>query len=551
MVQLLKKPLMIFLGTFILMALSERMGVRVDFTSDQRYTLTPTTIRYLKELKEPLLIDVFLAGELPGLYRGFRNEVEVFLNQLSYYTEELIIQYNDPYELGSTEQVVQEMQRYGMIPEIVVDNKEGQRNESVVFPWMIVNYGDASERVPLLQKQLGDTESQKITRSLQQLEYLIMDGIYKVSLKEKANLAVLTSHQTSAQIKIADLLQSLKPYYNLGSFDLKNPKVGPELSLQNLNRFDVLLISNPRAPFSSEEKYLLDQYGLQGGGIVWLVNGIGIDRDSLFNNAGKAYGFPLDLNLDDYFFHQGIRINKELVQDLYCAPIVLAAGDQNNTQFIPYPWAFYPLPTPESTLIGMDIGPVLTQFVSPLDLIDNDLKKRSLLKTSPYTKSSGVPTLVSFEQATQKIQPDRFNESAKILGVLIEGEQNSLFKNRIKPIELQNHTVSGTVKAIVFGDGNLAENQVDKGAPMQLGYDKWTNNFYGNKQLVLNSIHYLADNFDRLLIRQKQWDFNLLDPQKIASRGLFWKIGIFFFPILLPLLLGGFVQRGRSKHQVG
>lgn len=194
MVQLLKKPLMIFLGTFILMALSERMGVRVDFTSDQRYTLTPTTIRYLKELKEPLLIDVFLAGELPGLYRGFRNEVEVFLNQLSYYTEELIIQYNDPYELGSTEQVVQEMQRYGMIPEIVVDNKEGQRNESVVFPWMIVNYGDASERVPLLQKQLGDTESQKITRSLQQLEYLIMDGIYKVSLKEKANLAVLTSH---------------------------------------------------------------------------------------------------------------------------------------------------------------------------------------------------------------------------------------------------------------------------------------------------------------------------------------------------------------------
>ena len=123
MVQLLKKPLMIFLGTFILMALSERMGVRVDFTSDQRYTLTPTTIRYLKELKEPLLIDVFLAGELPGLYRGFRNEVEVFLNQLSYYTEELIIQYNDPYELGSTEQVVQEMQRYGMIPEIVVDNK--------------------------------------------------------------------------------------------------------------------------------------------------------------------------------------------------------------------------------------------------------------------------------------------------------------------------------------------------------------------------------------------------------------------------------------------
>lgn len=535
---------------FLLMALSLQFGVRLDLTLDKRYSLSENSIKQLQQLKEPIRIDLFLDGELPGLYRELRNELDVFLIQLEHYSDKLIVQYNDPFEIGSTEQVIQEMQRYGMNPEIVVENKDGQRSESIVFPWMIINYGEASERVPLLQKQLGDTESDKIARSLQQMEYLIMDGIYKVSLKEKSNIAVLTSHKTSDQIKIADLLQSLKSYYNLGSFDLKNPGVSSEQSLKNLNRFDVLLVSNPNESFSSSEKYILDQYALRGGGILWLVNGIGIDRDSLFNSAGKAYGFPLELNLDDYFFHQGIRINKELVQDLYCAPIVLAAGEQNNTQYVPYPWPFYPLPTPESTLIGQDIGPVLTQFISPIDLIDNNLKKISLLQSSKFTKSSGVPTLVSFEQATQKIKPSRYNESSKNLGVLIEGEQSSLYTNRVKPFKLAEHLPKGSIKMVVFGDGNLAENQIDKGTPLQLGYDKWTNNFYNNKSLLLNAFHYLSSNPERLMIRQKQWDFAFLDPQKIETRGFLWKIMMLFIPVLISLIFGWLSQRGRSKQIV-
>ena len=550
MLKLLKKPILFLALCFSLMALSLQFGVRLDLTLDKRYSLSENSIKQLQQLKEPIRIDLFLDGELPGLYRELRNELDVFLIQLEHYSDKLIVQYNDPFEIGSTEQVIQEMQRYGMNPEIVVENKDGQRSESIVFPWMIINYGEASERVPLLQKQLGDTESDKIARSLQQMEYLIMDGIYKVSLKEKSNIAVLTSHKTSDQIKIADLLQSLKSYYNLGSFDLKNPGVSSEQSLKNLNRFDVLLVSNPNESFSSSEKYILDQYALQGGGILWLVNGIGIDRDSLFNSAGKAYGFPLELNLDDYFFHQGIRINKELVQDLYCAPIVLAAGEQNNTQYVPYPWPFYPLPTPESTLIGQDIGPVLTQFISPIDLIDNNLKKISLLQSSKFTKSSGVPTLVSFEQATQKIKPSRYNESSKNLGVLIEGEQSSPYTNRVKPFKLAEHLPKGSIKMVVFGDGNLAENQIDKGTPLQLGYDKWTNNFYNNKSLLLNAFHYLSSNPERLMIRQKQWDFAFLDPQKIETRGFLWKIMMLFIPVLISLIFGWLSQRGRSKQIV-
>ena len=544
----LKKPLIALVLSFILMQASHQFSLRFDLTSDRRYSLSETTLTQLKGLDKPLRIDVFLTGDLPGLYREFRGELDVFLNQLEYVTSKLIIQYNDPFEIGTNETVVREMQQYGMSPEIVINKKDGQRYESMVFPWMIINYGDFSERVSLLSKQLGDTDQDKISRSIQQIEYLIMDGIGKVTRETKSTIAILTSHQTSENIKLADFLQSLRSYYNLASFDLKNPEISPEQSLKNLNRFKALIISNPNKAFTRAEKYILDQYSLQGGGILWLVNGVAIDRDSLFNSAGRAYGFPLELNLDDYFFNQGIRINKTLVQDLYCAPIVLANGSANNTQFIPYPWSYNPLSKPESNLIGERIGPLLTQFASPIDILENTMDQSVLLQTSGFTKTAGMPVVVSLDQATEKIQPSGYDEPSKILGLLTEGEQKSLFANRILPMKNANHLNKGKSKSILFSDGNLGENQLDKGAPLQLGYDKWTNNFYANKQLLMHAIHYLSGNLDGLLIRQKKWNLAYLDAQKIEAKGILLKVMMLLSPLLIGLGFGWLNQLERSKH---
>jgi gliding-associated putative ABC transporter substrate-binding component GldG len=546
--QIIKKPFIALVLTFVIIGLSNYVDLRKDMTIDQRYTLSEGTISYLNTLDTPVRIDIFLSGDLPGMYRDLRRELDVFLNQLKFYTDQLIIEYNDPFVIGSTNQAIQEMKRYGMGPEIVIENKNGQRNESIVFPWMIVNYGDVSERVFLLDKQLGDSDLDKITRSIQQIEYLILDGIRKVTLEEKPNLAVLTSHNTTENIKLADLLQSLQPYYNLGSFNLKNPEVSALQTLKNLKRFDVLLVSNPNEHFNQKEKYILDQYGLQGGGLLWMVNGIGIDRDSLFKNVGKTYGLPLELNLDDYFFNQGLRLNKTLVKDLYCAPLVLATGSQNSTQYIPYPWPYYPQPKPESNLIGRQIGPVLTQFVSPLDTLKSEIDKSVLLQTSSYTKTVGAPISLSLEEATKKIQPSKFSEQSKILGILAEGTQKSLFSNRIKPIDYLDHLEKGEIKTILFGDGNFGENQTDKGAPLQLGYDKWTSNFYSNKQLLINSIHYLSGNQEMLNIRQKELNFTFLDSQKIASKGILLKLVLLLSSVSISFVFGWLIQRGRSKH---
>jgi ABC-2 type transport system permease protein len=544
----IKHPLLILVCTLILMFLGERMGLRVDLSTDQRYSLSETTQNQLKRLEAPLRIDLFLDGDLPGLYRDYRRELDLFLKQLEFYSDELIIQYNNPFEVGNDEEVIKEMLQYGMAPEIVIENKEGQRKEQLVFPWMIINYGNSSQLISLLDKQLGDTDQGKISRSLQEIEYLISDGIYKVTLKEKSKIAVLTSHQTSKSLKLADLFQSLQPYYSISTVDLQNRALSYKKHLDNLTRYKALLISNPNTPFSQEEKYILDQYSLQGGRILWLLNGVGINRDSLFNTRGKSYGLPLELNLDDYFFYQGVRINKSLIRDLYCAPIVLASGSENNTQYLPYPWPYYPLQKPEPSLIGDKIGPIWMQFSSALDTLTSDLDKTILLQSSEYTATTGIPAVISLEQASEKIKPNTYNEPSKIIGLLVEGESNSLFKNRIKPFQNEAHLDQGALKMIVFGDGNMGENQVDKGAPLQLGYDKWTNNFYDNKKLLANAIHYLTGNLDGLSTRQKEWKLAYIDIQKIKAKSLSIKLLMLLLPLLFTLGLGWFYQRGRSKQ---
>ena len=543
-----KKPFLLLLILILIVGLSRNFFLQIDLTYDKRNSLSKSTLTQIKELKDPLRIDVFLSGDLPSTYLRFRNEIDALLSHLKYHNNNILINYNDPFKLGEPGDVVKEMQKYGMQPEIVFENINGNRKESFIYPWLMINYGNRSELVQLLQKQLGDTENEKIIRSVKQLEYQIMDGIHKVRLKEKKSIAVLSSHKTSENIKITDLLQNLKPYYNLAAFNLKNSELRSKESLKNLNRFDLLIISNAKKPFSQNEKYILDQYGLAGGKLLWMLNGMAINRDSLFNQSGMTYGFPQELNLNDYFFHKGVRLQKTLVQDLYCAPIVLASNNENQTQYLPYPWVYYPISEPESTMIGKEIGPVLSKFASSIDTISNTLSKTLLLKSSDFTKTPMVPTLIKLEQATEKIKPDNFNETSKAFGYQIQGKQNSLFYNRIKPFEIEEHLDVGETNIILFSDGNLAENQIEKGNPLTLGYDKWTNNFYANRRFLMNSIHFLIGNEERLTLREKFWKFALLDSEKLEKNAKFLKWLILLVSIAIGIVLSLINKAVRSKH---
>lgn len=509
---------------------------QIDFTADQRYTLSPTAINTLEATTTPLRVDVFLSGDLPNNFQRLRQETQTLLEQMAR-KRPLLLNYINPFEdTDNVTAIVEEMLQYGLQPHNVVNANTQRMEQTVVFPWAIVSDGSRSVRVSLLKKTLGDSPEQQLLRSIRQLEYQFTDAIIQLQTTTKKSIAVLTSHNTSSAASTADLLQSLKPYYNLAAFDLKALQNDPITTLNNLKRFDVLFISNPKAPFTATEKLVLDQYQMHGGASLWAINTIQINRDSLFISSGSALAYPNPLNLEDYFFKRGLRLNNNLVKDLYAAPIVLAQGSGNQSQYLPYPWSYYPLiPAITSHPIAAGVGNVWLRFTSSIDTLKNTAKKQFLLTSSPLSKAVTAPFIVRLEEATQAPNPEAYNQGSLGTAVLLEGAFESLYKNRVLNVDSLPFKANGNAKMLVIADGNIAENQLDKGQPVELGYDKWTNNFYNNKTFLQNAFHYLMGEEARIALRAKTLQVALLDLQRTKENSTLVRL----FVALIPLLFLG------------
>ncbi|MEL0225978.1 MAG: gliding motility-associated ABC transporter substrate-binding protein GldG [Flavobacteriaceae bacterium] len=522
------------------------INLQWDLTLDQRYTLSENTVEIVEGVKEPVIIDVMLGGNLPANYQRLRTELTILLKQVNHQNE--FVQYNfvDPFEgVENKEGLIEELYRFGLAPEIEIDQESQSTEQTIVVPWMILNIQDntslesKSIRVPLLQKNLGDTPEQRVEQSIQQLEYNLTDGLHRLFLKNKKSIAVVSSHKGSSDLQLASLLQSLTPYYRLASFDLKAFPAQPAKTLENLNRFDLLFIANPTEQFTNQEKFMLDQYTQQGGNSLYLIDPITIARDSLFSIQGDAVAFPTNLGLEELFFKYGIRLNRDIVTDLFSAPIVLAQGENASSEYRPYPWVYHPLvePTPDHP-IGSAVGNVLQQFVSSIDTLKNQVNKTVLLTSSKRSKLKKPPFVIALEEATKPLKPSLFDEESKITGVLLEGSFPSLFQNRISPFEWDKITDTRTAKIAIFSDGNMAENQLDKGNPLELGYDKWTNNLYANKQFLQNTVHYLMGEDKRLILRSKEIRLAFLDQTLVREEKQRLQRKVFALPLALLAFVG-------------
>lgn len=531
----------------ILILLFQRVDYRFDMTQDQRFSLNENTEILLNELEQPLKIDIFLTGRLPADYLRLQREIITLIKAMEEYTDQLVVNFIDPFEgAESTDALIKEMNQYGLPPEYILSSQNQSLEQTVVFPWAMVNDGNRTLRIPLLEKVLGDDEQQKINRSVAQLEFHFYDAFFKITQKEKPTLAVLTSHGTSEGVKIADFMRSLQAHYQLASFDLKALQNDPEKTLENLNRFKLLLISNPTESFSETEKYLLDQHLMNGGKQLWTINPVAINRDSLFNSIGKAVALGRSLNMENAFFKYGFKLQKNLIKDLYCAPIVLASGTDRQSQYIPYPWPYYPLAKPvDKELFGESAGNVLMLFPASIDTLKNPLKKRVLLSSSDFSQTLKTPTGIALKEASEKLNPTEFNQKSQVMGILLEGKFESAFDNRVPPVKLKEKKKIGESQMIVFSSGNIAENQVDKTTPLELGYDKWTNNFYYNKIFLQQSVHYLMDNQKLLNIQNKTVILPRLDFQKVKNISGRLRTVLLVIPLMVLLLLGGGFYRWR------
>ena len=534
----------------LLILIVQGIDYRWDMTQDQRYTLSNTTTSLLSSLENPLKIDIFLTGQLPADYLRLQREITTLIKGMEEHTDQLVVSFINPFEgAESTETLVEEMTQYGLPPEYILADQKQAFEQTVVFPWAMVNDGSKTLRVPLLEKVLGDDEQQKINRSIAQLEFHFYDAFFKITQKQKPTLAVLTSHGTSAAIRIADFMRSLQPSYQLASFDLKALENDPEKTLENLKRFDLLMASNPTESFSETEKYLLDQHLMNGGKQWWAINSVAVNRDSLFNSDGSAVAIGRSLNMENAFFKYGFRLQKNLVKDLYCAPVVLASGSDREAQYLPYPWPYYPLAKPkQEELFGDRAGNVLMPFPSSIDTLKNGLDKKILISTSDFSQILQTPAGIALKEASKNLNPALFDQKSQALGVLLEGKFNSAFDNRIPPIKLEKKRTAGQSQLMVFSSGSVAENQVDKGNPLELGYDKWTNNFYSNKIFLQQTVHYLMDNHKLLKLQNKSVELPQLDFQKVKLQSGFLKILMLFIPFMILVALGVWVYRRRIRR---
>ena len=520
-----------------------------DVTQDQRYTLNENTKTLLEGLEQPLKIDIFLTGKLPAEYLRLQREITTLIKSMENHTDQLVVGFIDPFEGGgNTDALIGEMTQFGLPPEYIVADQNQAIEQTVVFPWAMVNDGNKSLRIPLLEKVLGDDEQQKINRSIAQLEFHFFDAFFKITQKQKQTIAVLTSHGTSEAVKVADFMRSLQPYYQLASFDLKALEDNPKKTMENLKRFPLLLVSNPSQPFTETEKFLLDQHLIGGGKQWWAINAVAVNRDSLFNSGGAAVAIGRSLNLDNLFFKYGFRLQKNLIKDLYCAPVVLASGVESQAQYLPYPWPYYPLSKPnENKLFGSNAGNVLMSFPSTIDTLKSPIEKTVLVGSSDFSQSLQTPMSIELKEASKKLVPAIFNLNSQPMGILLKGKFNSAFENRIKPFALNEVITKGASEMIVFSSGAIAENQVDKGKPLELGYDKWTNNFYFNKVFLQQSIHYLMGNNPLLNIKNKSFTLPRLDREKVKNISGSLKVGLLLAPLLILFLIGGLFYRLRIR----
>jgi gliding-associated putative ABC transporter substrate-binding component GldG len=517
---------------------------RFDLTKDKRYTLSPTSLKIIKQVQNPLSIKVYMQGDLPAEFKRLQQETKQLLEEFQAYNKNIIFEFVDPLENeDASMDNIKELYRKGLTPiNITVDNK-GKQSQAMVFPWAIAVYDNKEVNIPLLKNIMGASTTQKVIGSVQHLEYSIAEGLNKITKAKQKKIAVIKGNGELQDILMAKFLLQVRESYFIGPFTLDSVAKNPIRSLEALEKYDLAVIAKPTETFTDSEKQVLDQFIINGGKTLWLIDQVSAEMDSLYDASGATLAYPKDLNLNDMFFKYGIRINPDLVKDEQGSPIKLATGEQGSaTQFQEFNWKFAPQVYPNSLHpIVKNLGGIKFDFANPIDTLKNGIKKTILLQSSQYSKKIGTPSEINLNIVAEETSPNDYLNKGKIpLSVLLEGSFHSMFENRVLPFEQKTFQATGKEnKMIVISDGDLIKNQLDKNfQPVELGYDQRSGNLYDNKDFLINCVNYLLDDTGLINIRSKDLDLPLLDKEKVYENYTRTQILTIGLPILILVLFG-------------
>jgi ABC-2 type transport system permease protein len=522
---------------------------RFDLTTEKRFTLSKQTKELIRNLDDIVFFRVYLEGDLPPQYRRLRNETRTMLNEFRSYGKNNIqfefIDITADKDRRAIHQIVDDLGRKGITPVVDVQGKGSEMSQKIIIPAAIATYREREIPVPLLVTSMGPGSSDKesiVNSSIQALEFRLADAIRKLTVVFRPKVAFIEGHGELSPLETAEAQRLLSEYYNVERVIING-------QLNALDGFRSIVIARPDSAFSDKDKYIIDQFVMRGGSVLWLIDAVYADMDSL-RNANETVAYSKRLNLEDMLFTWGVRINTDLVMDINGAPIPIMTGmvgDQPQFEF--FTWHYFPLILSNQLHpIVKNLNPVKMDFVSSLDTVGGKgIQKTVLLTTSKFSRKVNTPATISLDILDQ--DPDRklYNKQHIPVAILLEGEFQSVFHNRLPPEISENpemnyrHT-SLPAKMIVVSDGDLIRNQYvyrdGRYSVYPLGFDRFTNTTYGNSDFFLNAMNYLCDENNLLEIRSRELKIRLLDKEKISNERLKWQFINLLLPVVFVIGLG-------------
>ncbi len=534
--------------------------LRLDLTSEKRYTLSQTTKDLIGSFDDYVTFRVYLDGDFPAGFRKLQRETREMLNEFRAYNPLIQYEFIDPAQATDARNrnsFYAELHEKGIEPTSVRSREGSRESQQLIFPGALVNYkANREESVNLLQSQMGAGPEQQINASIQALEYNLAVALKKLKTREKDKIAFLHGHGGLEKAHLESAEKLLSEFYQVEHFITKGRINSllertelPGGKLQVQPRFKALIIARPTQRFTNGELFLIDQYLMHGGKLLWFVDPVMTDMDSL-STTPRTLAMPANLNLNDVMHRYGVRLNQNLIQDLRSGGIPVntqPAGLQ--PKFEMFPWPFFPILLPATDHpIVKNINGVKAEFASSLDTIQSPkIKKTFLLQSSEYSRTLRTPAEINLEMVNRQPDPRRFRQGPINVAILLEGTFVSIFEHRLPPEmhaaeEMAVRGVSDSTKVIVVADGDIIKNAVSSqqgGTPraLPLGMDKFTGQQFGNKEFVLNAVNYLCDDSGLLEVRARDLEVRILDRTEIMENKTWWQLVNVALPIVFVLIL--------------
>ena len=557
-----RSQLLSFAITLVIIVVVNVIGsfvyTRFDLTSEKRYTLSDTSKEILRNLDDYVYFRVYLEGDFPAGFKKLRKETKEMLDEFRAYSKYIDYDFINPSESNDAaerNETYKLLYQSGLNPtELSIQSKDGAQ-QIVIWPCALVSYQDKELPLDLLDTQLGKSSQDALNNSAQNLEYKFISAIKDLSQIKKPSIAFIEGHGELNENEVYDITMSLQKKYNVQRVTIDeqitalNGRIeAADSSIKIKSNYDAIIIAKPTKPFSEKDKFIIDQYIMHGGKVLWLVDPVFATMDSL-QTSESTMGNTLNINLDDMFFKYGLRLNKNLLLDYNSAAIALRTGQMGGQAQIEYfRWYYFPLLNAASNNnIVKNINPIKADFASSIDPVisDSDVQKIPLLKTSDYTKVSAAPVFISLSMLRQAPDQRMFSQKGQNVAYLLKGEFESLYANRmtagiVESEEIGFKTSSEPTSMIVVADGDIIRNQfhIPKGYPLPLGFDQYTQITYGNKNFIENAISYLVDGEGLIGIRSRELKIRLLDVNKVNANTVMWQMINVILPSALMVLFG-------------